>query len=47
MIWDVLIAIAIWRWFFHDSEAPDYDKIRKIIKEEIASSSTKEKNAKK
>ncbi|KKN69336.1 hypothetical protein LCGC14_0441950 [marine sediment metagenome] len=35
VIWDVLIAIFIWRAFFHTSEKPDYDEIREIVREEI------------
>ena len=35
VVWDVLIAIFIWRVIFHESEEPDYDRIRSIVKEEL------------
>lgn len=35
VFWDVVLAIFIWRVFFHESEGPDYDRIRSIIKEEL------------
>lgn len=34
---ECLLAIAVWRWFLHssDDEEVDYDKVRRIVREEL------------
>ena len=44
VIFEVLVAIWIWRVFFHQSEEPDYDEIRSIVKEELKKLKKGDKN---